>query len=159
MTVTKGQILASLPKLSHAELQEISAVIGHLLTAGAAVPIDEANPQVALSFDALSAALKLTAPLSSLPPALAVKLAKQADPLWVFSHQHFEGWDDNKLKQIAFLRLMFKLLKDDLTRIGIKPTYTTMVHNMHRMPEVFDSAYPGYRDAGLAYIILNRLIK
>jgi len=54
---------------------------------------------------------------------------------------------------------MFGLVVDDLTTRGMTPSLNLLILNMGRVPEVFDSNYPGYRASGLASQVLLRLCK
>ena len=155
MTLTKNDILASLPSLNKADLEQLQAVIGKLLGGS----VEPADPLAVDCFDALANALGLSIRLSNLTPALQGKFNKKVVYVINFLNTDFAGWQDNKTKQIKFLRYMFALVKHDLeTVIKIQPTPTTMINNLHRMPEIYDSCFPGYRACGLASMVLEHVV-
>jgi hypothetical protein len=157
--VHKDQILAFLPSLTKDELTAVIAVASQLL-GGLPVAADEAaSPIATIVLDAIAMALNRSKgpPLNALTNTFASQFNKKLPLLISFFNENFAGWDENKLLQIAFTREMMILLRDDLKRIDIKPTYLTLVRNLHRIGGVFESAFPGYIESGLGYIFLQRL--
>lgn len=155
MSPNKDQILGALPTLSKADLISVHAVAGQLLGAAGATP-QSGTGQTAQIFDALAGALCLTVPYTSFDvTSTARKFDAQLPDLTVFLNVQFSGWDKNKLTQLAFLKMLFGLLADDLKGRGVAPTLGIMVVNLRRLPEVFDNAFPGYREAGLGKMILK----
>ena len=153
-TTPKGQILALLPSLNKADLAAVMAACNGLLG-----PVHGAGASQADEvFNALGAALGLAngATLRDMSPKTVKKFHQQLPILVSLLDRDFKKWNDNKVKQEAFLRLLFELLANDLRSINIKPSYTTMVMSLHRMAEVFDVAFPEYRKSGLGSLILDR---
>jgi hypothetical protein len=153
--MTKGEILKALPKLSRADLEAITAVAQSLLGASQAPKAGSAAPLAAQLFEGISGALNLNASYGNMPAVLKVKLDAKAADLTGFFDRSFKGWDSNKTRQRKFLLFMFGLLREDLKRLKLKPTLTTMINNLHRMTEVFDDAFPGYRASGLASMVFR----
>lgn len=112
----------------------------------------------ALLFDALSGHLNAMAGWPTMAGTKYGKLlVKNAPAVEKFLNRHFEGWDRNKLKQMAFMRLLIGLLADDLKERGVPRTFGIMVTNLTRLPEVVDNAFPNYLAAGLGPELLKRL--
>lgn len=148
MILNKDTILGALPALSQVDLAAIHAVAGQLL--GAATGRSKNQPTVdsSLFFDALGAALGQ--PVFGFNPTIRLRFDKALPALTSFLDTDFKGWDANKVGQIAFLRMLFNLLVKDLKERGVPPTLGIIVNNMPRIPEVFDAAFPGYRESGIA---------
>jgi hypothetical protein len=152
--LTRAQILTALPKLKPADLEAVSAMATHLLTnaptgrkSGPATPLADAV------FDALTQSIRATVPYAKLTPKLRQAYNRQLLGLTEFLDDHFVGWNKNKTAQLAFLRMLFVLVADDLRRRQIKPTIGVMINNMGRVPYAFDDAFPGYREAGMTNLI------
>lgn len=155
--MTKDAALALLPKLKPAELEAVIAVANNLLSgAHTGGKQAAATPLAATFIAALSAALNLTGSHANLPPTVTKALDKRLPDTVAFFNEHFKGWDTKKVGQMAFLRMMFDALRDDLKRRGVAPNYTTMINNMPHLRRVFESQFPGYIDAGATEIIMRR---
>lgn len=153
--LTTNQILAGLPKLPPDDLKAIIATAQTLLAAQSGAFTAPAGTLAALVIDAISGALNGTASLQTLPAALVKRLEGRLTDFKAFLDRDFRGWDDNKTRQKAFLLRLFELLREDLIHIHIKPTYSTMINTLPRMPEVFDAAFPDYRASGMGHLILK----
>ncbi len=154
--MTKDEILAALPKLSPADLEAVAAMAGALLGARTAALPGPAATLAAVTFGALSGALNLTAGYASMPPSVQASFNKQMPGMVEFFNANFKGWDDNKVGQQAFLRMMFEALRDYLRAGEIKPTYKSMINIMPHMGRAFDNLFPGYLEAGATSIIMAR---
>ena len=153
----KEQILAILPKLSKDDLAAVHLMAGHLLGAATGGSNDGAGTVGQAVFNALSAALGLPISYQSFNLTSAAKqYDKKLPELLKFLNGSFEGWDKNKVTQEAFLRMLFGLLADDLKEREVTPSIGIMISNMSRMPEVFDSSFPLYRESGLGKVILKK---
>ena len=155
--MTKDEVLAALPKLTKPELEVVAAMCGHLLGGHtAAQNLPATGPSQAV-FNALVAALGLPMGYQSFSALNAAKhFENRVGTLVLFLNDHFKGWDDHKITQQAFLTELFRLLADDLKNRGVNPSVGVMVINMRRIPEVFDSCFPGYRQSGAGYMIMER---
>lgn len=153
----KESIFGALPKLSRDDLVAVHLMAGHLLGAATA-PIDEgagtANQAI---FNALVAALGLPLAYSSFNLTSSAKLFEKKLPSLIeFLNVNFKGWDAKKVTQLAFLRMLFGLLVDDLKEREVTPSMGILISNMGRIPEVFDNAFPFYRESGLGKVILKK---
>lgn len=155
--MTKDEILGALPTLEPAELEAIQALIGHLLGAPTG-PFDAAwPPAYQITFDALASALGAAISYASIANTKTGALFKKRMPEFTqFLDNHFKGWDGNKVTQIAFLRMLFTLIKDDLEKRNVTPSLGMIVSNMIRIHSVFDGAFPGYLEAGAGHLILGK---
>jgi hypothetical protein len=156
VTLTKSQIIAALPKLPVTELNEVVAVAQSLLGGHTGAVAGSADRVPALLLDAIRGAVN--AERAWLKPALEHKLIEQSKAVTRYCNKHFPDWDQNRNKQVKFIRFLMELLKSDLIAIKVKPTLTTMINNLHRLYEVVDSAYPGYAEAGLYNVIFRKLM-
>ena len=159
MTITKSQIIGALPTLTRPELEEIQAVATSLLGGHLSNVRKPATALAGQVFAALNSALKANTSLETLPTNLQQKFERKHQHFIDFLNTDFKGWDQNKVKSNALMVIMLDLLKKDLERIQIKPTYTIMINNLHRMPEVFDDAFPDYRASGLGMVLINKYFK
>lgn len=155
--LTKEQILGALPKLERPDLEAIHAVTGSLLGAATGVLTKPASPLALTTFAALAGAVASPMPYASFNATSAArKFDAYLPDMTAFLNVQFSGWDKNKVSQQAFLTMLFGLLADDLKSRGVAPTLGIMVVNLKRLPEVFDNAFPNYREAGLGKMILKR---
>lgn len=148
----KDEILAALPKLSRAELEVIHGLAGHLLgTSG--LPLTGAGQTV---LNALLTAIGQPAGYFDVIAASQRRsFEARVGNLTKFLNENFDGWAENKLTEQAFLTELFRLLVTDLKNRGVKPSLGVMLLNIRRIPEVFDNAFPGYRESGLGKVVLE----
>lgn len=149
-------MLAALPKLKPADLEAIIAVAQSLLGAPTGASPGPAAPLAGMLFDAISAALNVTTGYANMPPTVTNAFNKRVPDTIEFFNANFKGWDSNKVGQMAFLRMMFDGLRDDLKRRGVQPNYTTMINNMPQLRRVFDNLFPGYIDAGATGLVMRK---
>lgn len=149
----KDEILAALPKLTQSELEVVHGLSGHLLGV-ARLPVTGTAQAI------INALLTATGqPTGYLNPLAATQwkaFEARVANLTLFLNQHFKGWDDNKITQLAFLTMLFQLLTDDLKRHGVKPTLGVMLINLKRIPQIFDDAFPDYLESGMGHVILSK---
>lgn len=156
--MSKDEILAALPALTRPELEAIQAVTSSLLGAATAAFEPGAGTLAAALLNALCVAVNAAVTPSTLAGTTAGKtFNKHLPAVSKFLDAHFRGYDANKLVELAFLRLLADLLRDDLKNRGVTPTIGIMVTNLTRLPEVFDNAYPNYLEAGMGSFILQHL--
>ena len=148
----KDEILVALPKLPKADLEAIHALAGHLLG-----PTSGLGEQGQAIFDALAASLGLTASYASITASKPARLFIQRLPAFVlFMGKNFPGWDDTKVGQQAFLRMLFGLIITDLNNRGVTASLGMVVSNMGRLPEIVETNFPDYLKSGMGYVILKR---
>lgn len=153
--MTKDEILAALPTMAQADLEAIQAMTNHLLgghTGPQARPGGMVAPMV---FDALASALGVITAYSNYNHAVFKQLDQRMPGLVVFLNANFKGWDRNKITQLAFLKMLFGLLIDDLKDKRVTPTVGILIINIPRIPEVFEKAFPNYLKTGLGKLVLK----
>src|SRR5215469_8923731 len=68
-------------------------------------------------------------------------------------------WPRRKQVEINALKhFLFSLLGRDLKERGVKVTVTMLAFNVGDIPALFERGFPGYLEAGLANVILKRLV-
>lgn len=152
----KDEILGVLPTLDRTSLEAIHALTGALLGATGAID-SPLPPQQAVCFNALVSALGASIAYASLANTQTGKLFNKRMPDFItFLDTNFKGWDSNKITQLAFLRMIFTLIKDDLQKRDVTPSVGMVVSNMIRIRDVFEQAFPGYLSGGMGEVILKR---
>ncbi|SRR6266852_4417557 len=150
MPLTKDQILGALPNLSQADLAMVHAMSGQLLA-----PTQGMSDTKQVLFDALAATISHPMPYSNMPTNLASQFERHFPDLLLFFDKHFKGWDSNKIVQTGFLRMIFSLIADDLKRHGVTPSIGMLVHNLPRIYEIVDNAFPNYLKNNMGHMILK----
>ena len=159
--MTRDEIIGALPNLDQADLKAIQVLITNLVRSpspiigrtGAIQNVADAASQ--LTLNALAATVGLSNATFSLPERTQGHFDKRCPKLINFLDENFTGWDTHKNSQIAFLRMLFGLLADDLKERGVNPTIGIMILSLGRIPEIVDAAYPGYRESGMTDLILR----
>lgn len=156
--MTKDEILAALPKLTRPDLEAVHAVTNGLLAGRLSNVATPASPLAVSTFEALSAALNVTTGLHLVPSSINKRFHAQLPELASFLDANFDGWQDQKVSQQAFLRFLFNRLRDDLLTINIKPTYVSMINNFSRIPRLIEYDFPGYLSSGMGRLILKQFM-
>lgn len=151
----RDQILAALPSLSQADLRAINAASGALMAGRHPVaPQPFETPQGWLA-EALQGALGLGgAGARQLPSTFN----KQAPTALAFMVQAF-GPLKNKTTTLAIMRLILGLLVADLKNKQVKISVGSLSSNLGRVQQVFEEAYPGYLENGIASLVLQAIQK
>lgn len=146
-----NKVLGMLPSLNQQELATIRAAIDHLLIR----QVDE---------------LDTTSPLySTMAQLLGVGLSyrdfhnvqaystwrKVAPKVVAFIEETFP--QATKVAKTAMMSFMLEALMEDLKGRGVPLTLSTVTVNLSRLPQIFDSEFPGYRENGLAHLVLESM--
>lgn len=154
--MNKDAVLATLPTLTRPELEQVHAIATTLLGGRTGNVAPAASPLAGALLAAVSEAVNATVTPSNLQGTASGRHFEKHLPSAIkFLNGHFEGWQDNKLVQTAFLSMLMELLRDDLKERGVTPSIGIMISNLTRLPEVFENAYPGYLEAGMGLVVLN----
>lgn len=62
-----------------------------------------------------------------------------------------------KAAKKALTKHLLSLLASDLHSKNVPVSLGTLITNLERLAQVFDTAYPGYRSSGLAHLILKAM--
>jgi hypothetical protein len=149
--MTKDQVLASLPSLSHDDLKAIRAVIGGLLgeKASGGLSVASDHPYEWLTA-AIGAAIGHKGPMNGYTVR---EFKKRAPVAMTFINENFADAMKNKTSALAMMRYLIILLIDDMKIKRMPVTLVTVTQNLHRLQEVFNNAFPGYGTEQAAYII------
>jgi hypothetical protein len=140
--MSKDRVLALLPKLKRDELQEVRAVLNNLLSQN--TPITN----VELWLDAIKVVLGVGFIVKTRTPKKHFDTAEEFLKRVLPEHR--------RVNLMAGRQRLVSLLANDLKKRKVNPTVGIIIANLGRLPEVFDNAYPGYRDSGLAWMIFAR---
>lgn len=156
--MTKDSILAVLPSLSPQELTELQSVIGQLLN-NAPQAVADAFVCRPL-FDALTSALGVRIALSQFVQGNMYRhWQKHAPVAMTLISEQWPG-PHTRLIEGALYRLIIDLVVTDLQkRLGHQPSIGMVITNLGRVPQLYDNAYPGYRESGISRLVLEALIK
>jgi len=153
MPVTKDQILGALPSLSQQDLKVIQTLAGRLLLEKAPNRANEPQNAQAWLFRAMQALLNYPYAL----PASTAQVFKQNAPGFVaFAETTCSGGMARQVDGLALLGRLLQLLADDLKGRGLPISMRTMVAHLPRMATVFDAAFPGYLQSGLAQLFMSQ---
>ncbi len=150
----KETVLSLLPALTRRDLQEINLVATHLLTQGSSY-LNVELPTIELWRDAINAILGRQKNLNTPTRGFVGKQLRAYAP----GAEEFLKSILPKARMIdrAHARaLLISLLADDLKRRRVNPTPGILATNLNRLPEVFDDAYPLYRESGLTHLVFGR---
>jgi hypothetical protein len=146
--MTRDQIMAALPELSKADLTVLQAVINGLIG-----PSNDLKGPRAYLIEALG--VNKLNPVSN-PQKAAFN--KHAPAAIKFMEEQFPEPMNNRTTAIALWRYVIKLLVDDLKGMGyVIISAKSVCLNLHRIPEVFEKAFPGYGKGAAAMLILTSL--
>ncbi len=152
----RDSVLAMLPTMSVEDLITVQAVATKLIGARTVPQTGEAGRLPAIFFEALSGPLNATQPYAKLA---GTKWGKQFEgkvpDLAKWLDQHFDGWSKNKVTQLAFLRMLFSMMANDLKRRNLPRSLAMAVTNLEQIPRIVENGYPGYLDAGMGKLILK----
>lgn len=153
--MTRDDILAALPKLTRNDLLALQGVILSLL--GASKPDDLSHPSLKL-YSALTAICGASVPYATFLLSNHGKLFKKNTPaVMEFIAATFPNLK-TKVEEQAVMRLVLGLVVDDLAaRLRAKPSMGMVASNLPRIPELFENAYPGYLESGLAHLIADKI--
>lgn len=153
----KDQILAELPKLSLEELTIVHSVSQSLIIGRTAKQLEPASALAAMVFDALSGPLNVTMGYATMAGTKwGRQFEKKVPDLANWLDKHFAGWSDNKITQLAFLRMLFTMMSNDLKRRNLPRSLAMAVTNLDQIPRIIENAFPGYIESGMGQIILQR---
>lgn len=142
-------ILAQLPRLTQQELATVRAACDHLLDKPQEVP----NLYLAM--------LRI---LGQKGPSYASFQRTASWKQWQKNLQEVTAfteklWPDmTKVQEASLNNFLLQLLVDDLNYLKVVATIGSISSNLGRVPEVFDRNFPGYREAGLAKVVLHVMV-
>jgi hypothetical protein len=150
-------IISALATLNKRELATVKAAVEQLLGSKA--------PTVAPEALSLYEAIRVAGSNEKLPyealkrSAMAATWVKYAPEAITFIENTWPQAKRNKIVRMGLERLLISVLVDDLRSKNVKITVGTLVRNLGRLPEVFDSEFPQYRENQLQGLILKAMEK
>lgn len=143
-------ILALLPKLTREQLATVRAAADHLLA--------PKEGDVSPVFDVLTSMLgyRMTY-FQFLNGESGRNWGKNCASLDTFINTYLPC--NNRIVRTAVTAFLLDLLRADLKQRCVPVTMRSMVVNFNRVPELFDSQFPGYRNAGLAHLVVDKITK
>jgi hypothetical protein len=147
-------VLSELAKLNKKELATVRAAIEQLLGPDKAL----ASPPVALT---LYEAVRVAGGQDKLPLERVKRFGwvRFSTEAALFIESTWPQAKHNKIVRMGLERLLISLLIEDLRGKNINITVGSVVRNLGRLPEVFDSEFPGYRINKLQSLILKAMEK
>jgi hypothetical protein len=146
-------IIAALPSLSQPELLSIRAACDHLI----ATPDTNSDDTTPL-YDAMAKLLGVGLSYRDFHNVVSYRAWRKAAPSVVAFID--ENWPDaTRIVKLALMTLMLEALRDDLRERGIPVSLGTMTTNLSTLPECFDRCFPGYRETGMAHMVLDAITK
>lgn len=152
MKPTKDQILGAMATLGPADLQAIKALATALLAKAEPVTLDTPHQWL---LEALRAVM--THSHLGFGPGVEKHLSKHGAAFIAFIADNFDGVLNNKVEALAVMRTLLRLICDDLRRLGIPITPTTVATHLPRTASIFDRAFPGYLQSRLAKLAMGAL--
>ncbi len=151
--MTLSEIIAALPKLKQDELKAVKAVAERLLASSSHISGYEQELFLTLC-DKLSARVSWTQFRAG---AAGRPWAKGAATVLCFAEGslHLGQW--SKAPRMAIFGLLLGLVIDDLKGRKAPVTLGTVTANLSRVPMLFEEAYPGYLEGGMAMLVLEKL--
>jgi len=156
--VNFDQVIESIPSFTSKELEQLQSTASYLLSNNGYTPNLSKNESEVIN--ALSKRLEAEGIHFGVNYKMLKKIGGWKSGINEVTKfiTFFESTSQIKLKQIerqVLLRLLFKLLIEDMKRIGIAITPKTTINNMSRIPAIFDRSFPGYLSSGLAYFVIK----
>ncbi len=156
--VNFDRVIESIPSFTSKELEQLQSTTSYLLSNNGHTPnISKSESEV---INAFSKRLEAEGIRFGFNHQMLKKIGgwKSGVNEVVKFVNFFESTSQITLKKIerqVLLRLLFKLLIEDMKRIGMAITPKTTINNMSRIPDIFDRSFPGYLSSGLAYFVIK----
>lgn len=159
MVISKDDVLGALSGFNQADLAQIHALTSHLM-GRTGVRVKPPPPHAHEILGALVSALGLTTyRYEALSPPAKRQFEAKVPTMTGWLDKNFKAWAANSIVQQAFMRMMFGLIIADLKGRQVKSSIGVVIANMDRLSAVFEAAFPGYLEAGMGHIILERFSK
>lgn len=147
------KLLAALPHLKQTELATLRAAIDHLLV-HRVDDLDTTSPLYAAMAKLLGVGLSYR----DFHNVVSFKTWRKSAPAVVsFIEATFPT--ATKVAKIAMMTFLLEALIDDLKSRGVPITLGTVTINLDRLPQLFDSAFPDYRQAGMSHLVIEAMKK
>lgn len=146
-------IILTLSHLSKAERAKLRAALDALEVKPADSPIDDSTLWL---YDAASNLLGISLPFTAF-------LKTQFGPSWktksVMALNFLETTfpKASKTERLALARMLLHSLVANLRKRGLTPSIGLIATNIDSFPELFETAFPGYKANGIAHLVLSAM--
>lgn len=76
-----------------------------------------------------------------------------------FCDKAFRGYVKSETQRLGLYRIFLQTLIKDFKRKDIPVSVGTIANNVHRVPQAFNNAFPGYVESGMAYLIPQAMLR
>lgn len=161
MITPLNTIISLLPKLSTAELKTLQDRIKALQQFNGHSHDEESSSSSpeAQALDAVHEVLKGIGVELTQPPLLRKRAnmpAFREDLKSVMAFLENNGAPLTRIERQTLLNFGVELLYKNMTEMGVPISGTTVIRHFHRIPAVFNAAFPGYASAGLLRMIIRK---
>ena len=146
-----NDILAVLPSLQQHELATIKAAINHLLVK----QIDDVDTTSPL-YEAMANLLGVGLSFRDFHNVTSYSTWKKSAP-HVVSFIEKTYPQATRVAKLAMMTFLLEALIDDLKGRGVPITLGTVTVNLERLPALYDQCFPGYRESGMAHLVLKSM--
>lgn len=149
-------ILAALPSLKPGDLQAIHAAASHLLGSQVAQTKAGAIPLAGLIYEALARPVGHWAAYETfIGGAVGDQYLKKVPAFIKFLDSLKPDWHKKKIPALKFIEQIIDLIIEDLKKRSLPISIGFVVSNLDRAAQVFDDAFPQYRQTGLVHKIFK----
>lgn len=165
MTSKLENIFLELPKLSPAELEEVRKRCVALSSLGTAKPAGGASRSgvptktdndTEMLLDLICEFMRKRGADFASPQMIRATSGYRAFEAKVPSVLRFFEFAKDRMERNFIISLAVELLYKDMKRMGQAPTLRTMLAQFHRVPAVCNAAFPGYYQAGMMHVVLEK---
>lgn len=163
MTASVDGIVAQLPNMTPSDLLKVRQLTDMLL--GKGNETKPANPFEQILFDAVrtelaNVGIRQAIGYGSFTETKHYKSwRKNLGTVSEFIEEAFKGYTNTEVQRIAICRILIKTMIRDFKMNGIPVSLGSIANNIHRIPQTFDRAFPGYLSSGLAYLVPRAMLK
>jgi len=162
-------IASQLPAMSAADLLKVRQLTDMLLgqgqvtgTPAATKPDDrfEATMFEALKSELASVGINSNISYRAFSESKYFKSWKRGvDVVQKFVNDAFKGYLKTEAQRVGICRILVQTMIREFKDRGIPVSVGSVANNIHRIPQTFDRAFPGYLESGLAYLIPAALLR
>jgi len=151
---TKDEVLRALPFFNKKELTDVHKVT-ELLLGKVSGSFTEEETEL---YDVICLATNSTVPVTAFRATVTASEWRNKAPLALnFIRDAFPDTKRNKALRVAMMKFTLAMLVADLKARGVPIKTGSVVLNLGRLRECFGANFPGYLEAGLAHVIIEKM--
>lgn len=164
MSIQIDTIASQLPLMNAEELSKIRQLTDMLL-GGEKQEVRVENPTERIMFQALRAELSSIGLNSNISFTSFAEgnyyksWKKGVTAVETFCNTAFRGYVKTETQRLGLCRVLLQALIKDFKRNNIPVSVGTIARNVHRIPQAFDNAFPGYIESGMAYLVPQAMLR